>query len=960
VTPDRWQKVKRITADALERAEGDRALYVEAEVEGDEDLRKEVLRLISGCENAEPNFLSQHPWSARAVLEDIESGGTSFLPGQVVCNRFEVVRFINTGGMGEVYEAWDTELRENVALKTIRPEIAAYPRIIESFKHEVKQARRISHRNICRVYDLFCHETADSRRVWFLTMELLSGPTLREHLSRTGRLELERALPLIEQMVAGLQSAHDLGIVHKDFKSNNVMLVDTGQGGVRVVITDFGLALQLSSFGASEATSPGIGTPDYMAPEQKAGGEVGFAADQYSLGVVMYEICTGVLPPRDARGVLAADAASLPRGRGAEARWETVIRRCLEVRPEDRFASVGEIVPALAPKRARPSSRWRIVAIASALALAGSAVLLALAAGRRGRLENLVQLTSGQDLSEGPSFSRDGRMIAYYSDRAEPGNLDIWVQDLASGTARRVTTDRAEDVDPSLSPDGKMVAFRSERNGGGIYLAGTNGEGERLLIREGRSPRFSPDGGRIAFWIGDKDPNQASGRLFWVPVAGGVPQPLAADSKYARQPVWSPDGRSVLFTGCQEANQPAQACAEWWVANMDGRLFNTHALAAVHAEGVWPIGAAGAWQGNTLLFSGMRGSARGLWEVTISGREKRVVGRPRPLTSGEDKEYSPALTPGGKIAFGRISFSMHVWRVGNALSGANRKAEKVTDDAEADYCPYISPNGRWLAFGRLETNGSSIWVKDMASGKETRAYSSGRLELNPLVDETGRTLVFEERDKEIPSIWIAAKGSAARRLCTNCGGTTGWFDGNRAIVYSAGLFSKLMIMDAGTGAQRELLGQPGSTLGDGNWSAENQFLLFTASSSDGLRRQIFAVGLPAATGIPSGPRVPITPASESSWRPRWSGDGKSVFYLSTRDGFACIWARRFDVSSGQPVGEPFEVAPYHNQRFSPNQATPRSFNLSVAGNSIYLSPAETTSTLWTGTLRPSGLFPWLR
>ncbi len=198
----------------------------------------------------------------------------SLISGQVVAGRFEILHFLNSGGMGEVYEAWDSELKERIALKTIRPEIAFSLSAIERFKREVKQARAISQVNVCRVYEVFSHTQPSGDRIWFLTMELLDGETLSHLIKRGGPLPASQALVLIEQMVAGLSAAHDLGVVHRDFKSSNVMLVSTERARTRAVITDFGLALNVLTELSGGLDSSGVGTPQYMAPEQKRGGQV--------------------------------------------------------------------------------------------------------------------------------------------------------------------------------------------------------------------------------------------------------------------------------------------------------------------------------------------------------------------------------------------------------------------------------------------------------------------------------------------------------------------------------------------------------------------------------------------------------------------------------------------------------------------------------------------------------------
>src|SRR5437016_1635725 len=413
-----------------------------------------------------------------------DSAPHSLVSGQVVAGRFRILRFISSGGMGEVFEAWDSELGEMVALKTIRPEIASFPSIIDRFKQEVRQARGISHVNVCRVYEVFNHVQDSGEHIWFLSMELIAGKTLAEHIRQHGPIPSTRALDLVIQMVAGLAAAHEHGVVHRDFKSNNVMLVDSAARKTRAVITDFGLSLRVATGHSADREQLNVGTPRYMAPEQVHNGAVGFATDQYALGVVICEMLTGECPVRP-DPALGINKAILPVGRRWSARWESVIRRCLEFRPEDRFPHDRDVASALIPVR-RAKIPWIIAAAAMLTLVLGFVTLRARQVGDR--VEAASQLTPDTDLTSRPSLSRDGTMVAYSSDRAEAGNLDIWVQRLPSGVPKRLTTSPAEDVDPNLAPDGSAVVFRSERDGGGIYIIDGAGGQERLLAQHGRNP----------------------------------------------------------------------------------------------------------------------------------------------------------------------------------------------------------------------------------------------------------------------------------------------------------------------------------------------------------------------------------------------------------------------------------------------------------------------------------------
>jgi eukaryotic-like serine/threonine-protein kinase len=277
---------------------------------------------------------------------------------QVLAGRFKIIRFLGRGGMGEVYAAEDRELGEPVALKTVRPEIASDERVISRFRKEIQLARKVTHRNVCRIYDLFHHleEGAGSnQKITFLTMELLSGETLAERLRRDGPIPTSAAHPLVLQMSAALDAAHKAGIVHGDFKTSNVMLVASDDDETpRVVVTDFGLA---RTSGAENSVTLGaevIGTPAYMAPELLEGGVTTPAVDIYALGVVAFEMLTGKLPftgPSILSLALDRLQHEAPSPRtfvpDLDQNWETTILRCLDRNPTKRFQSIADVPEAL-------------------------------------------------------------------------------------------------------------------------------------------------------------------------------------------------------------------------------------------------------------------------------------------------------------------------------------------------------------------------------------------------------------------------------------------------------------------------------------------------------------------------------------------------------------------------------------------------------------------------------------
>jgi tetratricopeptide (TPR) repeat protein len=331
-------------------------------------------------------------------------GQPSFAAGDFIAGRYRVIRFLAEGGMGEVYECEDRLLGEAVALKTIRPEIANDASIIERFRREIQLARRVTHPNVCRIFDVGIHRrSADDGGpeidLAFLTMELLPGQTLAERLRAVRPMPRPEALAIITQVAGALAAAHDAGVVHRDFKPQNVILVpSTREGGAfRAVVTDFGLARGRvpDPRGADNVTGAGgiVGSPAYMAPEQVEGGDVGPAADLYALGVVLYEMVTGVLPyvgetplataAKRLKGPPMLPSLHIP---DLDPAWERAILRCLEREPAARFAQADDLPAALRGERRLPapsagradrigrirrSQKWRALAIGAALVVGG-------------------------------------------------------------------------------------------------------------------------------------------------------------------------------------------------------------------------------------------------------------------------------------------------------------------------------------------------------------------------------------------------------------------------------------------------------------------------------------------------------------------------------------------------------------------------------------------------------------
>jgi len=306
-----------------------------------------------------------------------------FKSGDILFDRFQVVRFIARGGMGEVYEVADSQLRGvHVALKTVLSQYAADPLMQERLQREVLNAREVVHLNLCPIYDIF-HWNRPEGRLTFLTMKLLAGETLSARLARMGPLPDLEASTIIRQVGAGLSAAHDAGILHRDIKAANIILDGFGEK-VYACVTDFGLA-RAALIETTGLTIGGVaGTPGYMAPELFYGGSPSKASDVFSFGVVIFQILTGKLPSIPSKGAKGTPALALSTGVPAE--WRRFVESCLNTALEKRFASIPEAMKHLPTGPAFDTtsthqllgmSRRRMIGLSAAVftGLAGSAIL---------------------------------------------------------------------------------------------------------------------------------------------------------------------------------------------------------------------------------------------------------------------------------------------------------------------------------------------------------------------------------------------------------------------------------------------------------------------------------------------------------------------------------------------------------------------------------------------------------
>lgn len=603
---------------------------------------------------------------------------------------------------------------------------------------------------------------------------------------------------------------------------------------------------------------------------------------------------------------------------------------------EEAAAEPGQ--PHRQPWRRTGSARW---ATAGVVVLLVVAAVVAAWSPREPPPVDIVQLTFDTGFTSDPSVSRDGKLIAYYSDRAELGNLDIWVQPRdESGPARRLTSDPARDTTPDISPDGRSVAFRSDRDGGGIYVVSTTGGEARKIADLGYSPRFSPDSAWIAYAARTESGRTAA---FIVRASGGKPIDLRPESPHSGRPVWSPEGGHVIFVS---ANTPEETSYDWWVAPVDLRgepqvkpAVRTGAAALLARQGLGTMdGGFGAsdWYGDSILFSVPQQSQ--IWELPLSRRTLRVAGALRQVLSG------PAATsPRAFREYGRMLLFFnsgvrlnHIW----SLDASNAPSQLTTDTSLLPGLKTgfsLSPDAAKLLFPSKRSGGWKIWQRDLITDHEA-PVTQGKEDSDPLYAPAGLRFAFTREENGRRNLYVRA-GVADRKLSENCGRPVSWTPDETALLCIGG--KTIWLVETATRQQKRLFQREGWTPMEAALSPDGNWLAIAVE-----RGKQKVHGYLARFG-----RAGVADPSDWIWVTEepfnltfaWAPDGTDLYYFHSRDGFRCLWSQRVeDLQRGRRAGPPRSIRHFHSFQNYPLNGSA----LSVAGNRVAVVLAQHRSNLW--------------
>jgi serine/threonine protein kinase len=695
------------------------------------------------------------------------AGGTG--PAASAVQRYRILGPLGEGGMGVVYRAEDTRLRRKVALKTVPAALTANLRAKERFLNEARAASALDHPNVCTVYEI--EETGAGQL--YLTMPCYDGETLRSRLQR-GPLPLREAVAIAQQAARGLAKAHQMGIVHCDVKPANLMLTGDGIVKI-LDFGIARLSGQALSVHAGPTGTPRYRSPEQVRGDEVGAASdvwsLGIVLYEMVAGQPPRRDAQGAVaswegvPPELSR-ILSRMLAPRPAGRypDAAALLEGLDRLGGNLRPAPPrpahwrqwllAAGLGAMVILLAlaggfviVRRSRSSRS----------AVGKGAALSFVPSLPRPAEPTLSQVTDFPGRASYPSLSPDGDTVLYV--RSIGGRSHIFSQpsfrgaeavDLSAGSP-------AGDTQPSFSPDGRQIAFRSERDGGGIFLMSARGGAVRRLTDFGFNPAWSPDGREIACGtanIANAQMRRTDSEVFRVEVATGARRRVTRGD--AAQPSWSPHGQRIAYWGLVPATGQRLI---WTVPAGGGKAVPVLDDRFLNWDPVWSP------DGRSLYFASDRSGIMNLWRVPVDERSGRVMGEPEPVTTSQQAGMLPSLSRDGRqIAFASDGSRATLEKAGfdpatGGLSG--RRGVIVRISGMILEC-FASADGNWLAYQLLTPREDVFVVHPDGSGGRRLLGDEHRNRLPQFSPDSSRLAFYSNRSGkyEIWTIGVDGHGLA--------------------------------------------------------------------------------------------------------------------------------------------------------------------------------------------------------
>lgn len=538
-----------------------------------------------------------------------------------------------------------------------------------------------------------------------------------------------------------------------------------------------------------------------------------------------------------------------------------------------------------------------------------------------------------------PAISADGKLLAYASDRE--GKFDIYVQQMSGHQPIRATWNEADNLQPSFSPDGSRIAFRSERDGGGVYVVETLGGTERKIADRGAYPAFSPDGSTIAYLV--RNAFSGNAKIFLIPADGGSARPFQPEFEVPpvalafSVPMWSPDGRHILFEGIRGGDLSTRGL---WVAPVAGGSATQVRAVPPHPRGA--IRVYTTWAGRHLYYlEGTSVQGTPLMRAPIAPNPWRIAGPPERLTSPSTVCGTARVAAGGRLVLMIATFLNNIWSVPLDANrpGVAGQLRQETSDTDNKLVMSVASNGSRLAYADvLEVGHMEVRIIDLRA-RRLSAIPLSSENLSPFIrlSPDGSRLGYRDFVNGKPFSYSvpAANPGPTDPICEGCS-LAGFFSRSEDLLATYG--ARLVRQNASSKARSTLIESP---IADPALSPDDRWVAFVAPGPDGSAKLVVAPVRDRP--VPARDWIQVAEDRNFIGSPRWSPAGNFLYYISNRDSFSCVWAHPFDTVK-KTFGEPIHV--YHDHGF-PSLKVNALRSIGVTPDRLYLMMANMTSNIWT-------------
>ena len=880
-----------------------------------------------------------------------------------LADRYAIERELGQGGMATVYLAHDPRHDRKVALKVLRPDLAAMlgP---DRFLREVRIAANLQHPNILAVYD-----SGEAGGFLYYVMPYIEGPSLRDSLSQHGEMPVAEAARILRDVADALTAAHAKGVVHRDIKPENIML-----SGRHALVADFGVAKAVSeATGRQTLTTAGValGTPTYMAPEQAAADpHTDHRADLYAFGVMAYEMLTGQPPFVGAtpQAVLSAHVTEPPvavtqRRPTIPPALAQLIMRCLAKKPADRPQTAEELLPVLEmlatpsggitptdtqPVQAvpAPGSRWRLLVAAGAVvAVIAVGLLASRVFGPKPlniTISDITAVTTDPGVEYQPAISPDGKEVAFVAGAIGAPHLVIksTVNVAGGGEVRLADTSLRSEWLPSWSPDGDFVRFGACRAGGCEWdetgkLGGALRSVHLPRRALGRRLAWAPDGVRVAFEVADT--------VFVASATDTAARRVAvhtAESPEIHSLAWSPDGKWIAYVnGNSRWRQSGNVSgSSIWIVDAGGGEPPRRVTTDDH------LNVSPTWLDTRhLLFVSNRDGPRGVYVVEVGPLGGR--GEPR-IVPGVADPHSISYSIGArKLAYAKFTLRQNIWSypLGRSSPISIRDGIPVTSGSQVIEEHDVSPDGRWLVFDSNRRGAMDLYKMPLGGGDAVPLTDFPGDEFAPRWSPDGREIAFYLGSRNSEIVAMSAGGGVPTVLTSSPGrysNNPGWSPSGLAIAFQSNRTGSMRIWlisrDSVGGAWHETVQLSDFECGTPVWAPDGGGVLCDAG-----RDLVF-----------------LSPQGRVLWRrnlvptsgltgfgtPAYTRDGRTIYLWGEhRDGRRGIWAIPVTGGSLRLV-----IA------WDDPALTPPAFNVrrpDLGPDRLYLTVSQYESDIWVATLR---------